>query len=179
VKRVSKSPRPASIFRAPRIIEKFGETSLKTDVVLNFALPHCQYTPPSLPQFLNNAPVAFTVSVDLLSPKFYVRRWFAGSRTHVAVPETPVDEYRTLTTPEHNIGAARQIPCVKAVSVAEAEQKTPHDKFWEGVLATNSRHCGASLLWCQAIQRNHPSHNLAQFITCRGDALHHDERCRV
>jgi hypothetical protein len=125
-------------------------------MVLNFALPHCQYTPSSLPQFLNNAPVALTVSVDLPSPKFYVRRWLAASRTDMAVPETAVDEYRTPTAPEHNIGPTRQILCVKSVAVSEAEQKTPDDKFWERVLATNSRHCGASLLWCQAIQRNHP-----------------------
>src|SRR5258707_9824891 len=106
-------------------LKKLGETSLKTRAVLRFALPHCQYTPSSLPQFLHHAPVALTISVDLLVPKLDVRGWFAGSRTAVAVPETAVDEYRTLTTPEHNIGTAPQIPCVKAALVSEGETKTP------------------------------------------------------
>ena len=102
-------------------------------------LPLDHHPPPDLPEFSLHDPVSFHIPLEFPAPVVEPRlRYVAEAAALVPVPETAVNENDHPVARQNNIGAARQVPNVKAKSVAKAVKERPNRQLRLGVASADA-----------------------------------------
>lgn len=108
--------------------------------------------PPHFLQKLAVALIAGDVACAFGFPEFSVCSGFYRAVTAVvAVPEATVHKDDSIVSPEHQIGAAREVGLMKSKAVAKSVYEAAHDHLGAGVLRANAGHISGPLLWSMYI----------------------------
>lgn len=92
----------------------------------SFALPNDQDCPAEGLQFASPAYVSLNVLVELFLPKRCVGfRHPRHGAARMAVPVTPMDEYRLFFLREYDIGPTGKAPISYPVTIAFREERSP------------------------------------------------------
>jgi len=118
-------------------IKRFGKLGGAVDL----ALPQYQHVPSMLTQLGDVTDVALAVPFELWPPVLGLRpRQLAPVWAIVTMPKAAVHEYHPAMARQHDVRMAGQPLVVKAISVTNRVQRTPHDHLGLGIGLADAPH---------------------------------------
>jgi hypothetical protein len=112
------------------------------------ALPDSQDFPAAAAQLGSVSPISTYVPRSLLCPEFTIcRRLDSAVSTPMHMPKATVYKYDPVQSNKDQIGSAWQILPVEPETEAQTVDDGTYHEFRFGILAPNSGHAAAALLW--------------------------------